>query len=130
MMMQCGMRKPRTTGSNGKNKWVVGLRDYLIRPRCGDEDSLERMLAVLRFAFSKGDRVDCTSFWPCLRHGLLASSLPLPLAGLSLLGALPPNPHLFLYCMSPLSSSISLSNGQSMLKIINFPNNCGPLQLQ
>ena len=34
-----------------------------------------------------------TSFWPCLRHGSLASSLPSPSAlAISLLGALPPNP--------------------------------------
>ena len=42
-----------------------------------------------------------TSLWPCLWHGSLACSLPLPSAqASSLLGALPPNPlfaHEFIY---------------------------------
>ena len=38
-----------------------------------------------------------TSFWPCLRHGSLACSLPITSSiGHSLLGALPPNPPLLI----------------------------------
>src|SRR6267154_1527843 len=47
-----------------------------------------------------------TSFWPCLRHGSLASSLPLPSAhALACWGRCPPTPFFFTYTVSSVHTS-------------------------
>src|SRR5882757_6069253 len=48
-----------------------------------------------------------TSFWPCLRHGSLASSLPLPSAhALACWGRCPQTPFFFTYTVSSVHISL------------------------